>query len=251
MMATIFQRILGRARRMAQGRIRHHRLYLSYVSGKRGLEIGGPSAVFRSRQPIDLYDHLGTLDNCDFARSTVWAEQQDAYVFAKGKLAGCSIFCDGSALEPVADGTYDFILSSHNLEHFANPVKALMEWKRVLGPSGALILVLPYYKNTFDHRREPTNVDHIFSDYEHGVGEDDLTHLPEILEKHDLSKDPGVTDVESFRIRSLKNIENRCLHHHVFDEHNSRELIERAGFAVHSVDRAFPFHLCLLATKVS
>jgi hypothetical protein len=37
----------------------------------------------------------------------------------------------------------------------------------------------------------------------------------------------------------------------VFDEHNSRELIERAGFAVHSVDRAFPFHLCLRATKVS
>jgi hypothetical protein len=37
----------------------------------------------------------------------------------------------------------------------------------------------------------------------------------------------------------------------VFDERNSRELIERAGFAVHSVDRAFPFHLCLLATKVS
>jgi hypothetical protein len=91
----------------------------------------------------------------------------------------------------------------------------------------------------------------MFSDYEQGVGEDDLTHLPEILEKHDLSKDPGSTDVESFRIRSLKNIENRCLHHHVFDEHNSRELIERAGFAVHSVDRAFPFHLCLLATKVS
>ena len=119
------------------------------------------------------------------------------------------------------------------------------------GTSGALILVLPYYKNTFDHRREPTSVDHMFSDYEQNIGEDDLTHLPEILEKHDLSKDPGAKDIENFRIRSLNNIENRCLHHHVFDEHNSRELIERSGFVVHSVDRAFPFHLCLLATKAS
>src|ERR1700755_3054575 len=98
MMATIFQRILGRTRRMMQGRIPHHRLYLSYVSGKRGLEIGGPSAGVRSKHPMDLYNYLGTLDNCDFARSTVWAEQQDSYVFAEGKPAGRSIFCDGSAL---------------------------------------------------------------------------------------------------------------------------------------------------------
>ena len=118
----------------------------------------------------------------------------------------------------IADHTYDFILSSHNLEHFANPVKALQEWKRVTRPGGGLILVLPDYSKTFDHRRTPTTVDHMFEDFERDTQEDDLTHLPEILEKHDISLDPGVASADEFHRRSLDNFNNRCLHHHVFDE---------------------------------
>jgi len=233
---------------MTQGHIRHRRLYLPYVVDRKGLEIGGPSEVFRKGQPVDIYSSVGRLDNCDFSRSTVWAEQQDTYRFDQQKAPGKSIFCDGSELITVADNTYDFVLSSHNLEHFANPVKALKEWKRVIHSSGALILVLPYHKRTFDHRREPTSVDHMLQDFEQNAGEDDLTHLSEILEKHDLSMDLAAGAPEEFRERSLSNISNRCLHHHVFDKRNSRELLQRTGFVVRSVDLAYPFHLCILAT---
>jgi len=231
-----------------QGHIKHRSLYLPFVTGKSGLEIGGPSQVFRTGEPVDIYQHLESLDNCDFSSETVWTDQLRGYKFADGKPSGRNIYCDGSELSPVADCSYDCVLSSHNLEHFANPVKALLEWKRVLRPGGALILVLPYYKDTFDHRRQPTSVDHMFEDFANHCGEDDLTHVPEILDKHDLSRDPGAGSAENFRTRSLANISNRCLHHHVFDENNSRALLERAGFQVRSVDKAFPFHLCLLAT---
>ncbi len=234
---------------MAQSRVHQH-IYLPFVVGKVGLEIGGPSEVFRRRQPLELYPKVGRLDNCDFSRSTVWAEQQDSYTFDSERDPGKSIFCDGSALVSVEDNTYDFVLSSHNLEHFANPVKALKEWKRVICRSGALILALPDYRKTFDHYREPTSVDHMLEDFERNIEEDDLTHVPEILEKHDLSMDPGAGTAEQFRERALNNFSNRCLHHHVFDKKNSRELLQRTGFNVRSVYLGLPCHICLVATVI-
>jgi hypothetical protein len=242
------ERLVRGYRRHFRKTIPHCNRYLRQIAGKRGLEIGGPSPMFNTGEPLPLYDSVGSLDNCNFTRSTVWSEHGDDFQFAPGKPPGKTYICDGSDLAPVADDSYDFILSAHNLEHFANPVKALYEWKRVLHPRGTLILVLPEYHHTFDHRRKPTAVDHIFEDFHRNVGEDDLTHLDEILSHHDLTRDPLAGSAEAFRARSLDNISNRCLHHHVFDRHNSRELLERAGFVVHSVDTAFPFHMSLLAT---
>jgi ubiquinone/menaquinone biosynthesis C-methylase UbiE len=141
-------------------------------------------------------------------------------------------------------------MPSHSLEHIANPVKALKEWQRVLKPNGALILSLPYYRNTFDHRREPTSVDHMLKDFEENVGEDDLTHLPEILEKHDLTMDLAAGSKQEFHKRSLENFSNRCLHHHVFDENNSRQLLSRIGFDVLSLNSVIPPHICILARMI-
>ncbi len=92
----------------------------------------------------------------------------------------------------------------------------------------------------------PTSVDHMLEDFRQDTQEDDLTHLPEILEKHDLSRDPGAGSIEEFRRRSLDNFHNRCLHHHVFDETNSRELLSRCGMNVVAVESA-DFHIFLLA----
>jgi hypothetical protein len=74
--------------------------------------------------------------------------------------------------------------------------------------------------------------------------------LPEILEKHDLMRDVAAGSIQNFQERSLNNFSNRCLHHHVFDENNSCELLSRAGFAVLAVELAVPFHICLLAVVI-
>ncbi len=39
---------------------------------------------------------------------------------------------------------YDFIIASHVLEHIANPLLALEQWKRILKPNGLIILILPW-----------------------------------------------------------------------------------------------------------
>jgi len=249
-MRSIYQRCLQRFDRLLkltrEGRLKTFELYLPYIHGKKGLEIGGPSDVFREGNEIPVYGEAERVDNCDFSKATVWAKHSQVFVFNPEKPAGSSFFCEGSALNDVANSNCDFVLSSHNLEHFANPIKALKEWQRVLKPGGAMVLVLPYYRDTFDHRRQPTSVDHLFDDFEQDVGEDDLTHLPEILEKHDLTKDTAIGSKQEFHQRSLNNVSNRCLHHHVFDERNSRELLCRVGFDVLSLEVLSP-HICILA----
>lgn len=242
-------RIYGDFKAWRQQPLENFGLYVSCVKSRRGIEIGGPSPIFRSRQDLPIYDLVGSLDNCDFSNSTLWAKHETTYEFSRGVAPGKTYFCDGSAMTPIADGVYDFVLSSHNLEHFANPVKAIKEWQRVLSPGGALVLILPHYQKTFDHRRTPTSVDHMFQDYEMNVGEDDLTHLTEILEKHDFDRHPGPgrCTLEEFHKRALDNLHNRFLHQHVFDENNSRELLTRAGFEVLASDFRLPFHICLLA----
>jgi len=216
------------------------------VAGKRGLEIGGPSGVFRAN-PLPIYDHVLSLDNCDISQKTAWADHAEQFAFCAGKSPGRNIFCDGSNLSTVADSSYEFILSSHNLEHFANPIKALKEWQRVTTAEGSLILVLPHHKRTFDHRREPTPVSHMQEDFERDTQEDDLTHLEEITHLHDLSMDLPAGSAEQFRRRSLENYTNRCLHHHVFDEVNSSELLTSVGMKVRAVATSLPAHIILLA----
>jgi SAM-dependent methyltransferase len=250
-MRSFYQRLLQsvnlRLKLTREGQLRSFARYLPLVHGKCGLEIGGPSEIFRKGNRLPIYEVIGKLDNCDVSQSTEWANHSETFVFNPAKVPGKTFFRDGSALVDLANSTYDVILSSHNLEHFANPIKALKEWRRVLRPGGALVLVLPYYKDTFDNRRKPTPVDHMVKDFEQDVGEDDQTHLPEILELHDLSMDLRAGTREEFERRSMQNFANRCLHHHVFDERNIRQLLAKVGFRALSAEITVAPHLCVLA----
>jgi len=51
---------------------------------------------------------------------------------------------EATNLGHIASASYDFILSSHTLEHIANPLHALSEWVRVLKEKGLLVLVVPH-----------------------------------------------------------------------------------------------------------
>ena len=68
----------------------------------------------------------------------------------------------------------------------------------------------------------------------------------EILEAHDFSKDPDAGSVQEFRERSQANFQHRCLHHRVFNETDSRELLVEAGLEVLAVERVWPNHIFLV-----
>jgi predicted SAM-dependent methyltransferase len=234
-------------------RVASHRIFKAEVENQRGLEIGGPSSIFRDTGELPLYRHAAGLDNCVFSTETIWegrrAEGQ-TYAYHPRKSDGFNFIREATDLRGIADHAYDFILSSHSLEHTANPVKALKEWTRVVKPRGAVIIVLPDYRRTFDWRRKPTPLEHMMADYQRGTDERDLSHLAEILELHDLSLDRAAGNKTSFHQRSLKNFDNRCLHHHVFDERNSRELLQATGLTVSVQELIKPNHIVLLAHRL-
>jgi SAM-dependent methyltransferase len=52
------------------------------------------------------------------------------------------IWAEGDDL-PLESNSQDFVLASHVMEHMPNPIKALLEWHRVVRPEGVLFLVIP------------------------------------------------------------------------------------------------------------
>ncbi len=207
--------------------------YTPFFKGKSGIEIGGPSIIFRYDIPI--YFYVKNLDGVNFSNATVWEGNiaaGDSYDFYYGKGRGKQYVMEASDLSPLQSESYEFLLSSNCLEHVANPLKALKEWVRVVEGGGYILLLLPKKERTFDQRRDVTPFEHLVDDYTNGTTEHDLTHLAEILALHDLSRDPEAGDFENFKARSERNFENRCLHHHVFDADSIRKMSEFVGVSV-------------------
>ncbi len=199
-----------------------------------------------------MYPRARRIDNVNFASKTIWEDTDERgrhIPFYSRKKPGQRMVGEGADLGVIPDGEYDFVLSSHMLEHTANPLRALGEWRRVLKPGGALILVVPARDGAFDHRRPITTMSHLVEDFQRNKGEDDLTHLPEVLKLHDLSKDPGVADAGAFRERAERNPEFRSLHHHVFDMRLALAAVMHAGFALMAAEGLEPYHIVVLARK--
>ena len=156
------------------------------------------------------------MDNIIFSDKTVWSNHlTNEYNYYKNKK-GTVYFNDAVNITCINEPTYDFVFASHVLEHIANPIKALNEWLKMINIGGYLILVLPEKTACFDHKRPYSSFSTILKQYENNIDEDDLSMLPEILKLHDLSKDPLAGTFQQFEQRSLRNIENRCLHHYVY-----------------------------------
>ena len=204
--------------------------WLELVKGKSGLEIGGPSGMFALNGYMPLYAVIQSLDGVNFSTNTLWEEnlnEGSSYKF--GDRTGFQFIGEGTDLGIIPNGSYDFVLSCNNLEHIANPIKAIFEWKRVMNEQGILLLILPRKESNFDHRRSITKIDHLIDDYKKNIAEDDLTHLDEILKLHDLTRDPHAGLFEQFMKRSQNNLDNRGLHHHVYDQSLLHNIATYAG----------------------
>lgn len=64
-----------------------------------------------------------------------------------------SELCDGYDAYHLPDGTFDFIFSSHTLEHLVRPFNALEEWISRIKPGGCLFLYLPHPDMSYWHPR--------------------------------------------------------------------------------------------------
>ena len=195
---------------------KNEHLFLNKV----GIEIGGPSNIFKSEALMPIYPLAAQIDGCNFSDNTAWEgeiKEGRTYQSDKGKY-GFQFICDGVDVPIIPKKAYDFVLSCNNLEHIANPLKAISNWIELLKPQGGLIvLILPKKESNFDHRRPVTTFSHLLEDYKNNIGEYDLTALEEVLRLHDLRLDYRAEGKENFAKRSQDNFNNRCLHHHVYN----------------------------------
>jgi SAM-dependent methyltransferase len=245
--------LLAAQRRLIPPKAASGALCASLLRDKHGLEIGGPSAVFARRGILPLYPFVGALDNMNFAAATVWEgriEEGETFRFDPARPPGRQFIAEATNLSAVPNSGYDFVLSSHTLEHTANPLRALQEWIRVVRCDGLLVLILPHRDGTFDHRRPVTPLSHLVEDLNAGTTEDDLTHLPEILALHDLSRDPLAGDASAFEQRGRTNSTNRCLHHHVFDTRAAVAMADHMRLQILAVEAIWPFHIVVVARKL-
>src|SRR2546429_2959951 len=236
----LHHKLLRRTRRLLPPR--WFRAIQEELRGGRGIEVGGPSAVFQRWNLWPLYPVLKDLDHYNFASRTIWsAQERSASFFNVRRPQGRQLIGEAAHMGDVNSSTYEFLLASHVLEHTANPLKALHTWSRVIKPGGTIVLVVPHRDGTFDHRRPVTSLDHIVSDFVTDVAETDTTHVEEVLELHDLSRDPGAGSMDAFVARARNNIEHRSLHHRVFDTELLLRLVDKAGARILYVDLQLPY----------
>lgn len=216
--------------------IPNRHIYLDALTKKQGVEIGGPSYIFIAILPI--YSRIKSLDGINYAKTTKWegsiSEGRTYRWF--GRKLGVQYISECTELSAIKTASYEFLISSNCLEHTANPLKALHEWLRVIKPGGFLLLVLPKKDYNFDNKRRVTEFSHLLDDFEQNMGEEDTTHLQEVLNLHDLDKDINAGGFDAFLKTCLANVVNREMHHHVFDVALVSEIFEFFNIKLIQID---------------
>ena len=233
-------------------RLKNYSAITAQFKNLNGLEVGGPSFAFTDKGFLPIYKVVKNLDGCNFSNTTVWEGNIiSGRNYRYGNKTGIQIIADGGDLKEISENSYDFVLSCHSLEHMANPIKALIEWKRIIKNNGMVLLILPHKDKTFDRNRPITSMSHLIEDYVNNTNENDCTHFDEVISLHDLSLDYGVKTLQELQERTLENFTNRCVHQHVFNTPLVAKMLDFAGFKIREIQHFNPFHIIVLLQKTN
>lgn len=139
-----------------------YELATRYLAGLQGVEIGGAA---HNRYPVEAI-------NIDRSRVPD-AAYRDAQVQLAGEVAAVDLVAEGDRL-PLPDKSTDFVLASHVIEHFPDPVGALLEWERVA--TRYLFIVVPHHERTFDAGRPLSSVEELLQRHEERFASDEDRH---------------------------------------------------------------------------
>ena len=139
-----------------------YELAARYLGGLKGIEIGGAA---HNAYPVDAInvDRYPEMD-------TMYKDQERRL---SGRAMGIDLVAPGDDL-PFKDKTVDFVLASHVIEHFPDPVKALLEWERVA--RRYVFVVAPHRDRTFDSERPLTTVDELLERHATGFTSQEDRH---------------------------------------------------------------------------
>lgn len=198
------------------------------VNNKKILEIGGPTnnnywipKFYKISKDITIIN-LENENNISLNTGCASSKSSD-----KLKILNCN-----NVEEFISnhDSTYDIIISSHTVEHIANPIKILKLWKKLLNSNGIMIHILPEKSRTSDYLRPITMFKKLKLKYINKTDEDDNSEIPEILQyigncctwnKNILLTEEEISTQKEQLMYYFNNPsiikKTRPLHHHVYD----------------------------------
>jgi len=220
-------RILLRIGRHNRGR---HAIASRYLKGA-GIEIGALS------QPLIV---TGIADVRYVDRVTKAEACARLPHLSPVHLVDPSYIGDGFTLDFLDDGSQDFVIANHVLEHAPDPIGVMKNWTRVLASGGVLFVTVPLAEQCFDRGRSITDLAHLIDDHA-AVIEDDLDRLWERSRPHyqewvDIScvppgkPAPGPQESQ-LRVDDLLSRRDE-IHFHCFDEQSYRRLVDHFAFNV-------------------
>ena len=206
------RRLAGRAGRAWRGRHtpRRSALARAYLRGS-GLEIGALNKPLKVPRGV----RVAYVDRMD--RAGLAAQYGE---IPAERLVPVDIVDDGERLATVADGSQDFVIANHFLEHCEDPIGALLHHTRVLRPGGVLFLAIPDKRHTFDHDRPVTPLAHLIADHKHGP----TTSRQDHLEEWAMLVDRVPTERLAERVALLDRL-NYSIHYHVWTPTEVVELV--------------------------
>ncbi len=143
-------------------RRRPYPLAVRYLGGLKGIEVGGSAHNQFGVDAINV-DRYEAMD-------TIYKDEER-------RLAGRALHVDlvapGDDL-PFKDDAVDFVLASHVIEHFPDPVRALLEWRRVA--RRYVFVVVPHRDRTFDRDRDLTPVEELVERHVSGFTSEEDRH---------------------------------------------------------------------------
>jgi SAM-dependent methyltransferase len=154
-------------------------------------------------------------------------------------LVPVDIIDDGQVLDTVPDGSLDFVIANHMIEHCDNPLGTIGNWLSKLRIGGVGFIALPDQRKGWDERRPLTPLAHMVDDYHIAPDERarrNYFHFKEWVELVGNRQD----DAE---VEHLIRIDY-SIHFHVFTYQTFRELLDYArnsmGFPFDVVDSMEP-----------
>jgi SAM-dependent methyltransferase len=141
-------------------KFREYKLAHQWCKGE-GLELGAGA-----HNPFNLPGSLNVAPGDD-------PVFRQAEIDLCGMYAEIDIVAEGHDI-PVDDNSQDYIISSHVVEHFPNPLRAFVEWNRILKPGGIVFMIVPKRNaDPYDAKQPISTVASIATAYEQGYTVDD------------------------------------------------------------------------------
>ena len=138
---------------------------------------------------------------------------------------------DAQTFAGVANGSLDFVISAHVIEHLRDPIGSVVNAIRILKPGGIHILVVPDMRYTFDRNRPETTVDHALADYaDGGAGtcrssyEEHLRYVHPYLTGETYSE----TEIQRYADENVKHWQAFDCHFHAWTQSGFTKLLSAA-----------------------